>query len=304
VTASEIHALGLREVTRLQAEVRQAADELGIPESSTMSAIFARVASEGGMLYGEQAVAEASALINQAAQFILDSHAFTMLPEAEVIAVGVAQGGYYVGPAIDGSRPGAYYVTTSGSISRYDQPTIAYHETIPGHHIQIALAQELSLPLLRQSAGFTGFTEGWALYAERLMHELGAYDDDPYGNLGRLQYELLRAVRLVVDTGIHSLGWGFEQAVGYVMENTGDARGTAEYRVLRYTVIPGQATAYMVGMLELLDLREAARAALGNQFSLAAFHDVLLGNGNVPLTYVDQLVDAWIEQQTPATDGT
>lgn len=297
LAASEIHALGLREVTRLQAEVRQAAGELSMPESSTMSAIFARAESDGGMLYGEQAVAEASALINQAAQFILDSHAFTTLPEAAVIAVGVAQGGYYVGPALDGSRPGTYYVTTSGSISRYDQPTIAYHETIPGHHIQIALAQEQELPLLRQSAGFTGFTEGWALYSERLMHELGAYDNDPYGNLGRLQYELLRAVRLVVDTGIHFMGWGFEEAVEYVMANSGDARGTAEYRVLRYTVIPGQATAYMVGMLELLDLREIARAALGDTFSLADFHDIVLGTGNVPLVFVRQLIDAWIAEQ-------
>ena len=294
LSAEEIHALGLREVTRLQVEVGQAAMEIGMPGTSTMSEIFSRAADAGGSLYGQEAVAEAEALIEGAKQLVINSGAFPQLPEADVIAIGVAQGGYYARPAIDGSRSGAYYVTTSGSISRYNQPTIAYHETIPGHHIQIALAQELGLPLLRQSAGFTGFTEGWALYAERLMNELGAYDNDPYGNLGRLQYELLRAVRLAVDTGIHFMGWDFEQAVEYVMENTGDPRGTAEYRVLRYTVIPGQATAYMVGMLEMLKLRASAQATLGDAFTLADFHDVVLGHGNIPLSMLADVVATWV----------
>jgi len=295
LTADDIHALGLREVGRVQAEILEAATELGFEDEVTVSAIFAEAAARSGTVTGEQAVAEADALIAKATRIVLETGALSRLPDAGVIVVGGDQGGFYTPPAMDGSRPGAYHIATSRANARFSQPSVAFHETIPGHHVQVALAQQLDLPLLRQDAVFTGFSEGWALYAERLMSELRGYEDDPLGNLGRLKYELLRAVRLVVDTGIHDLGWSFEEAVTYIMESAGDTRGTAEYRTLRYTVIPGQSTAYMVGLLELLDLRQKAQDALGELFTLATFHDILLANGNVPLSLVEGFVDTWID---------
>jgi uncharacterized protein (DUF885 family) len=294
LTPYEIHQLGLREVARVQSDVRAAAEALGFDDTTSMTAIFEQTAVAGGSVVGEAAVDEAERLLEKAKRIVLETGALSRLPSRDVVAIGVPNGGYYSPPSLDGTAPGAYYVTTSGSGALYTMPTVAYHETIPGHHVQIATAQELDLPLLRQDVVFTGFSEGWALYAERLMSELGAYDDDPYGNLGRLQYELIRAVRLVADTGIHDLGWSFDQAVSYIMENAGEDRGTAESRALRYTVEPGQATAYMVGLLEILDLREQARDALGDAFDLASFHDVLLGFGNVPLSYAVDLVRDWI----------
>lgn len=301
LTAAEIHALGIREVARVQSEARAAAARLGMEgaESASMTDVFAFAAREGGAVSGDEAIEVAEQLIEKAKRVVTETGALSRLPSMDVIAVGATSGGYYSPGPMDGSRPGAYYVTTGGSGSVYRMSSVAYHETIPGHHVQIALAQELDLPLIRQDVIFTGFSEGWALYAERLMSELGAYDDDPYGDLGRLQYELLRAVRLVVDTGIHDLGWSHDEAVAYIMQNNGDSKGTADYRALRYTLLPGQATAYMVGMLELLDLRDRARTALGDAFDLPAFHDTLLGSGNVPLTYVDGLVEAWIEESLP-----
>jgi len=299
LTANRIHDLGVREVARVQAEIRQAAEALGFGDTTSMTAIFEQAQTDGGAVAGEAAVDEADRLIEKAKSIVLDTGTLSGLPSRDVLAIGVPNGGYYSPAPLDGSSPGAYYATTSGSGALYTMPTVAYHETIPGHHVQIALAQELDLPLLRQDVVFSGFSEGWALYAERLMSELGAYDDDPYGNLGRLQFELIRAVRLVADTGIHALGWSFDRAVSYIMEAAGQSRGMAEYRTLRYTVGPGQATAYMVGLLEILDLREEARDALGDAFDLAAFHDVLLRCGNVPLPYAETLVRNWIAETTP-----
>jgi len=294
LTPAEIHQLGRREVARIQTATRQAAEALGFEDATSMTAIFMQAAAAGGAVAGEGAVEEAQRLIEKAERVVLETGALPRLPRADVIAIGVDAGGYYSAPPLDGSRPGAYYVTTGGTGDLYRMPTIAYHETVPGHHVQIAFAQEIDLPLLRQNVVFTGFSEGWALYAERLMSELGGYADDPFGNLGRLQYELLRAVRMVVDTGIHDLGWSFDEAVSYIMENTGDPQGTAEYRALRYGLFPGQATAYMIGLLEILELREMAQEALGEVFELAEFHDVILGYGNVPLLFLRELIEDWI----------
>jgi uncharacterized protein (DUF885 family) len=174
-------------------------------------------------------------------------------------------------------------------------PTIAYHEAIPGHHFQITIAQELGLPLMQTLAFFNGYAEGWALYAERLAKELGMYEDDPYGDAGRLHLELLRAVRLVTDTGIHALGWSREEAKAYVNEAMGERGGRSDGEVDRYVVLPAQATGYLIGMLEILDMRRRAEAALGTSFDIAAFHDVILGHGSVPLEVLDGLVDEWID---------
>jgi uncharacterized protein (DUF885 family) len=179
-------------------------------------------------------------------------------------------------------------------------PTLAYHEAIPGHHLQIALAQEADLPAFRTAVGFTGFAEGWALYAERLAWELGWYDDDPYGDLGRLQAEAFRAARLVVDTGIHARRWTFQQALDFFVENVGFERGDSvnpELEIARYVVWPGQSTSYLVGMLETLALRQRALDRLGDRFDLKEFHTVVLRNGSMPLEVLERVVDGYVESK-------
>jgi len=179
-------------------------------------------------------------------------------------------------------------------VPKYTMASLAYHEAVPGHHFQLAIVQELNLPILRRDMGFTGHIEGWALYAERLAKEMGLYTNDPYGDLGRLQMEAFRAARLVVDTGLHAKRWSFDQAVDYMVENTGRQRAAMQAEVARYVSIPGQATAYYVGFLKVLELRGRAQNALGNRFDLKEFHNVLLVNGTVPLDVLEQLVDAYI----------
>jgi uncharacterized protein (DUF885 family) len=176
--------------------------------------------------------------------------------------------------------------------------TVAYHEAIPGHHFQIAIAQELDLPMFRKDMGFNGYVEGWALYAERLAWELGLYEDDPYGNLGRLQLELLRAVRLVTDTSIHAMHWTREEAKAYMDEALGARPGTYSHEVDRYIVLPGQATSYKVGMLKMLELRQGAMDELGDQFDLKEFHSVLLTNGSMPLDILEQAVQDYIDTKS------
>jgi uncharacterized protein (DUF885 family) len=178
--------------------------------------------------------------------------------------------------------------------------TLAYHETVPGHHVQMALAQEMDLPLLLSESGFLGFTEGWALYAERLAWESGWYADDTYGNLGRLQFELMRAARLVVDTGIHAAGWGYDEAVAYYQEATGRSPQFAQQDVYRYAAWPGQAVSYTIGYLTLLDLRAEAQDALGDAFDLTSFHGQLLRRGNLPLGVLVGCVGDWIAQAVGA----
>ncbi|MFC2078046.1 DUF885 family protein, partial [Candidatus Bipolaricaulota bacterium] len=298
LTAAEIHELGLRDVARVQDEIRRVAVSVGIEDTDSIAAIIEAAAEMSKFVEGDEAISAAERIIDDAEQLLIESGALSRLPSAEVVVQGVPYGGFYSPAAKDGSRPAAFLVTTAAPSPMYMMPNIAYHEAVPGHHIQNAWAQELDLPLLRRDVMFTGFVEGWALYSERLMSELGAYADDPLGDLGRLRFELLRAVRLVVDTGIHAMGWGYDEASAYADENTGRrGRTGVNYEILRYTVIPGQATAYMVGMHEILELREMARSALGDDFDLAAFHDVILGNGIVPLTFLRDLVDEWMVEE-------
>jgi uncharacterized protein (DUF885 family) len=175
--------------------------------------------------------------------------------------------------------------------------TLAYHEGIPGHHFQIAIAMELEgMPLFRRMSPFTAYTEGWALYTERLAWDLG-FQDDPFDNIGRLQAELFRAVRLVVDTGLHDKRWTREFAIDYMLENTGMALSDVTSEIERYIVLPGQATAYKVGMMKILEVREKAKVALGSKFVLGEFHDVILRNGAVPLDIMERLVDSWVESK-------
>ncbi len=295
LSADEIHELGLQEVARIEAEMRTRFEALGYSAGADLPSLFGRLAQDGGVLYGEDIQAGFEDIIVAAER---DSAvAFDRRPQAKVIVVGGPSGGYYVAPAVDGSRPGAFYAATTGAEAKFRMPSLAYHESVPGHHYQIALAQESDLPLFRTDVGFLGHIEGWALYAEWLAWDLGWYADAPYGDLGRLQYEMFRAVRLVVDTGMHVKGWTYDEAVDYMVKYTGFSRGAAESEIWRYITWPGQATAYKVGMIKILELRQKAEDALGEDFDLKAFHNVVIGNGGVPLEILEQLVDEYIAQE-------
>ena len=292
LTPEEIHQLGLQEVERLQEEMKAAFQELGYPDGLELGEAFQRLAMDSGTLSGEQIVAENERIIQDAETNV--EGVFDLLPNRDLVVVAVPEGGYYIAPAGDGSRPGVFYATAQGTQSRYELPTIAYHEAIPGHHFQLAIAQDLDLPLFRKVIQLNFLVEGWALYAEQLVDELGFYQDDPYGRLGRLQWEAFRAARLVVDTGIHRKKWTYDQAMDYMVKNTGQPGGYVSYEVARYIVIPGQALSYKIGMLEILKQRQRAQDTLGDQFDLKEFHNLLLGNASVPQAVLEQLVDEYI----------
>ncbi len=293
--APAIHALGLAELTRIQARMRVLFDQLGYPQNQTLEQLYARVAVEGGSVAATSVLPTYQAIVLDARNRL--SAAFDIFPAAPVEVLADPFGGFYIGPSFDGTRPGAFYAGTSNAEPRYLMKSLAYHEAVPGHHTQIALSMEASVPDFRKLARYTGFVEGWALYAERLAVELGWYDGDIFGELGQLQYEALRASRLVMDTGIHYYGWSFAEASQFNRDNTGFSQSASDGAAARYSVWPGQATGYMVGMLEILRLRQKARDALGVNFDLVAFHRLLLGNGAVPLTLLEGIVDDWIAAQ-------
>jgi len=292
LTADQIHELGLKELERIHGEMRAVFDQLGYPKDAGLTDLLQRAAQEAGYLPGNQAAAEYERIVRDA-EGKLDA-AFDLRPKADVVVIAGALGDYYASAALDGSRPGAFFARVTGPKERYAMRTVAYHEMVPGHHFQIALAQESDLPLFRNVVVFTGFAEGWALYAEHLAYELGWYADDPYGNLGRLRDQAFRAARLVVDTGIHSKGWSFDQAHRFMVENVGREADMLQYEVGRYVVWPGQATSYMVGMLKIMELRQRAMDSLGDRFDLKEFHRVLLSNGSMPLAVLEKVVDRYI----------
>ena len=298
LTPQEVHDIGLREVTRLREEIHAAAADLGMPEGLSLQEIYRRAGTDGGSVSGEAIVAEYERLVDEARSRV--DVAFERLPTADVVVVPDRIGGYYRPAPADGSRLAQFAASNQGSKPKYRMATLTYHETIPGHHLQIALSQEFDLPLFRLVETFLGYAEGWALYAEELAWELGWYDDNPYGNIGRLSDQMMRAVRLVVDTGIHVLGWSFDRATNYFAEHTGRPRGESQYNILRYAAWPGQATAYMVGRLEMLRLRASAQERLGDAFDLKAFHTAVLENGSVPLEILERLVEAYIERTLAA----
>jgi uncharacterized protein (DUF885 family) len=213
-----------------------------------------------------------------------------------------APGAYADTGSLDGSRPGVFYVNLRDmrDVHKYQMRTLAYHEAVPGHQLQGVIAQRLAgVPTFRKILPFTAYDEGWALYAERLGWEMG-FENDPLDNLGRLQAEMFRAVRLVVDTGIHRKHWTRDQAIDYMLEKTGMARRDVVSEIERYFVIPGQALAYKIGMLRILELRARSQAKLGSGFDIHRFHDVVLGSGAVPLGILEKQVDAWIAHQARA----
>jgi uncharacterized protein (DUF885 family) len=231
---------------------------------------------------------------------------FRILPKASVEIRRVpdyleagAPGGYYQIPALDGSRPGAFYINLrdTGEWSRWKLPTLVYHESEPGHHFQLAMVLELpSLPLIRKAGGsFSANTEGWALYAEQLADQMGLYDSDPLGRLGMLQSELFRAARCVVDTGIHAKGWSRDRAINYMVDTTGDNLSSMTTEVERYCTWPGQATSYKVGQTRWLKLRAEARQRLGAKFDIRDFHDVGLTAAPMPLAVLDRVINEWLK---------
>jgi uncharacterized protein (DUF885 family) len=211
-----------------------------------------------------------------------------------------AAGGQYTSPAIDGSKPGIYWINLADITAnpKFDLKTLTYHEANPGHHWQIALnlAQE-QLPLLRRIAPYNAYAEGWGLYAELVAYEMGMYKNDPFGNLGRLKAELFRSVRLVVDTGMHAKKWTREQAVQYMAQTTGAASSDVIAEIERYMAWPGQALGYKLGMLKIVELRQQAKTALGDGFDIKAFHDLVLLTGAVPMAVLEQKVQLWIKAE-------
>jgi uncharacterized protein (DUF885 family) len=207
-----------------------------------------------------------------------------------------APGGYYQPGTLDGARPGAYYINLrdTAEVPAWTLPTLTFHEGIPGHHLQGSLAMETNLPLIRKTQFFSGYGEGWALYAEQLGAEMGMYDDDPLGHVGQLHDSMFRAVRLVIDTGLHSQGWSREQAVKYYVDTLGDQDASAITEVERYCVWPGQACSYMLGKLDWLRLRQKARDAMGARFDIRTFHDAGLLSGAMPLSVLDGRIDDYI----------
>ncbi|ACK47368.1 protein of unknown function DUF885 [Shewanella baltica OS223] len=312
-TADEIHAKGLAEVDRIQSEIMTILAAEGYDVSQGFSVAIEALAADPKFYYEDSDAGRAQILVDY--QHILDEvnaglgDAFRIRPEAGMEVVRIpefkektAPGAYYQQPAIDGSRPGRFYANLYDikATPKYGMRTLAYREGIPGHHFQIAVAMELEgMPLIRKMAPFTAYIEGWALYSERLAWELG-FQKDPFDNIGRLQAELFRAVRLVVDTGIHHSRWTREQAIDYMKKNTGMSDRDVTAEIERYIVMPGQATAYKVGMMKILELREKAKSALGNKFDLRDFHDVVLKNGAVPLDILETLVDRYIADKNNA----
>ena len=295
LTAAEVHQLGLDHLQRIHAEMRQIFDQLGYPQNEDLQQLYARVTADGGVIPAVDVKPTYEAII-AAAELALDQ-AFDIFPSADVVVAEDPFGGFYIAPSFDGTRPGAFYAGTLNDQPWFQMPSLTYHESVPGHHTQIAIAMDQAGPAFRKTVRFTAFVEGWALYAERLAFELGWYTNDPYGDLGRLQYEALRAARLVMDTGIHSMGWSFEQAVQFNIDNLGVSRGSSEGAAGRYSVVPGQATAYMIGMLHILDARQRAVDQLGAEFDLKEFHRIVLTSGGVPLALLDGVVDAWIAEK-------
>ena len=235
--------------------------------------------------------------------FLTKPKADMIVKRVEPFREATAFGAFYNSPALDGSRPGTYYINLKDMADQpiFLQQALAYHEGIPGHHMQIAIAQELEgLPKFRTLGGHTAFIEGWALYAEEIPKELGLYTD-PYKEFGQLGMEIFRAARLVVDTGIHAKQWDRERAVQYYLENIPNPEGDVRAEIDRYIVWPGQATAYLIGKLKVVELRQKAEEALGEQFDIREFHDAVLTNGSVPLNILEANIDAYIADKKDET---
>ncbi len=301
LSADQIHQIGLDNVARIHGEMRVIMEKVGFKGSLQDFFAFVRTDDRFYFKTREDYLATVDARL-KAMQAKLPEY-FGTLPKAPLTVKAVeafreksAGKAFYQSPAPDGSRPGTYYVNLYNlkDMASTELEALAYHEGVPGHHLQRAVQTELGdLPPFRRFGGVTAYTEGWGLYSEELGKDMGFYED-PYSDFGRLGMELWRACRLVVDTGIHHKRWSREQAIQYLTDNTPNPAGDISKAIERYVVYPGQATAYMIGKLKIMELREKAQKALDAKFSFARFHDAVLQSGPVPLTVLEERIDGWI----------
>ena len=308
LSSDEIHQIGLKEVARIHNEMR------GIMKTvefgGNLHAFFEFMRTDKQFYYSNDDEGKQDYL-DRAVEVIDDmkgrlDQLFLTKPKAELTVKRVeafreksAGTAFYQRPAPDGSRPGIYYANlyNTANMPKYKLEALAYHEGIPGHHMQLALAQQLEgIPKFRKLGGYTAYIEGWGLYCEQIPKEMGLYKD-PYSDFGRLSMELWRACRLVVDTGIHAKRWTREQGIAYYRNNTPDTERDCIRMVERHIVMASQATAYKIGMLKILELREKAKNALGSRFDIRVFHDVILRGGPMPLSVLEQMVDEYIESE-------
>jgi len=309
MSAKEIHETGLKEMARIQDEMNKIREKVGFKGDLQAFFKFMREDQQFRLPSNEQGRAKYLAMATDIIETMkkrLDE-LFVTKPKADIVVKAVesfreksAGKAFYQQPAPDGTRPGMFYVNLRNMQDNptYELEALAHHEGIPGHHMQIAIAQELKgIPKFRKfSNTYTAYTEGWGLYSELTPKEIGLYAD-PYSDFGRLSLELWRAGRLVVDTGIHSKRWTREQAIDYLAKNTPNTEADCTDSINRYIVMPSQATAYKVGMLKILELREKAKKSLGDKFDIRQFHEVVLSNGSVPLDVLEELVERWIKSK-------
>lgn len=309
LTADEIHEIGLKEVARIHDEMKVIMKKVNF-KSDNLQEFFDFMREDKQFYYandeaGKEAYRVKAVKIIDDMKKELDK-LFLTKPKADIVVKPVeafreksAGGAFYEDPAIDGSRPGRYYINLYNMADQaiYQMEALAYHEGIPGHHMQIAIAQELKgIPKFRMHGGNTAYIEGWALYSELVPKEIGFYQD-PYSDFGRLAMELFRAARLVVDTGIHRKKWSREKALAYFKENTPNPEGDNKKEIERYIVWPSQATGYKIGMIKIIELRENAKKKLGDKFDIREFHDVVLTSGPVPMNVLEEMVNSWVAKK-------
>lgn len=315
LTADEIHRTGLEEVARIHHEMRAIMVKVGF--QGDLQAFFEFTRNDAQFYYpdtaeGKQAYLDEATALIETMKGRLDE-LFTIKPKADLVVKAVepfreasAGQAFYQSPAPDGSRPGTYFANLyrMGDMAKYQMESLAYHEGIPGHHMQISIAQELdNMPKFRLFGGYTVFSEGWGLYSEAVPKEIGLYAD-PYSDFGRLSGELYRACRLVVDTGIHAKQWSRQQALDYMAANVPHSQGYNVRQIERYIVMPSQATAYKIGMLKIQQLRAAASAELGERFDIRQFHDVVLKDGSVSLSILEKNVMTWVADTLASSTAT
>ncbi len=307
LSPDQVHQIGLDNVQRIHKLMQEIMHKVGF--EGNLQAFFSFMRGDEQFFYpnsdeGRAAyLSEAKLLIDKIENRIPEY--FGLMPKARMIVKRVeafreqsAGKAFYQSPSKDGSRPGTYYANLFDmqNMPKYQMEALAYHEGIPSHHMQRAIAQELEgIPEFQKYSSFTAYTEDWGLYTEELAKEMGFYQD-PYSDIGRLAMELWRACRLVVDTGIHAQKWSREQAIDYLVMNTPNPKNDSVKAIERYIAMPGQATAYMIGKLKIMELRSLAEAELGEEYDIKAFHDEVLKGGPVPLNILEQKIKQWIEQ--------
>ena len=308
LSADEVHQIGLENVDRIHQAMLAIKEQVGF--KGDLQAFFEFMRTDKQFYYTsdtagrERYMREATAYIDTMRSKIPEY--FNLLPKADMIVKRVesfreksAGKAFYQRPSPDGSRPGVYYANLYDMMSMptYQMEALAYHEGIPGHHMQLAIAQELEgVPQFQKFVSFTAYTEGWGLYTEELAKDMGFYQD-PYSDFGRLAMELWRACRLVVDTGVHAKRWSREKAIQYLIDNTPNPDEDARKAIERYIAMPGQATAYMIGKLKIMALRQQLSDALGDKFDIKGFHDEILKDGPVPMSLLEEKLNKWAEQQ-------